>query len=47
LNSFESHGKPFYPFHPLEMHLIVSPFLIDPIRPLVTLVNTPLLILDP
>jgi hypothetical protein len=23
LNSFESHGKSFRPFHPLEMHVIV------------------------
>jgi hypothetical protein len=30
-----------------QRHLIMSPFLIGPIRPLVTLINPPLLILNP
>jgi hypothetical protein len=30
-----------------QRHLIVSPFLIGPIRPLMTVINPPLLILDP
>jgi hypothetical protein len=30
-----------------QRHLIMSPFLIGPIRPLVALINPPLLILDP
>jgi hypothetical protein len=47
LNSFESHGKPSCPFCPLERHLIMSPFLIGPSRPLMTLINPPLLILVP
>jgi hypothetical protein len=47
LNSFESHGKPSRPVHPLERHLIVSPFLIGSISPLMALINPLLLIFDP